>query len=288
MTNSYTYPEGTEPARQGHEDLFRDLEAPFTRSREEAWLAVERRMAATPQRRPVIRTLAPAWIAAAAAVLLLLATGLVMRFYTSAISSMPGEQLTQTLPDGSSVILNAGSEMKWNPLWWRISRQVTFSGEAFFEVKPGSRFSVVSDRGTTSVVGTSFNIFAREEDYRVACLTGKVKVTSPDREEVILTPEYQAVIVPGGGITVTRQETPENARSWTTGRFTFTSVPLRSVLDEIERQYGIIIRMEAPGDRLYTGYFSREKSAGEVIGLVCKPFGLTFAQNPEGTFIIKN
>jgi ferric-dicitrate binding protein FerR (iron transport regulator) len=287
MTHSYIYPDGRGTG-QDHDDLFRNLEIPFTRSREEAWLAVERRLEASPQHRTFLRTLTPSWIAAAAAIVLLVATGLVMRYYSTGVVTLPTQQLTQTLPDGSSVTLNAGSEMRWNPLWWRFSRQVAFSGEAYFEVKPGSRFNVISDKGTTSVLGTSFNIFARDKDYRVVCLTGKVKVTSPSREEVILTPEYQAVIVPGGSISVTRQTNPENATSWTAGRFSFASEPLRSVLDEIERQYGIVIRMESPGDRLYTGYFSREKSAGEVIGLVCKPFGLTFAENPEGVFIIKN
>ena len=66
--------------------------------------------------------------------------------------------------------------------------------------------------------------------------------------------------------------------------FSFKARPLRLVFDEIERQYGVDIVLQGEGNYLYTGYFSRNKPVEEVLELVCKPFGLTFARNSEKSF----
>lgn len=270
-----------------HEAMLSRLEVPFSRTPEEVWEALSGRMQDRPVK--VVRLSSSRILALAAAlVVLLLGTYLVVRYYSVSVISSSGQQLSHNLPGGSAVMLNAGTEMKYFPLWWRFSRIVTLDGEAYFEVEPGKTFEVRSDNGRTTVLGTSFNIYARSDGYRVDCLTGKVRVTAPSREAVVIGPEYQAVIGSDGKITVRRESSTQGPISWTEGRFTFASVPLRRVLDEIERQFTVRIRYEGPADLRYTGFFSRDKSVEEVLELVCKPFGFNFVRNPEGDFEIKH
>jgi hypothetical protein len=68
--------------------------------------------------------------------------------------------------------------------------------------------------------------------------------------------------------------------------FSFTARPLSQVFNEIARQYGVKIILNAGADYLYTGYFSKDKPIGDVLTLVCKPFGLTFARVSDKEFKI--
>jgi transmembrane sensor len=213
-----------------------------------------------------------------------------MRFYTNTVECPAGQHLAYVLPDGSSVQLNAESTLKYHPLWWSFSRSLKFEGEAFFEVTKGSKFEVFSDMGTTAVLGTSFNIFSREDEYKVTCFTGKVKVSSPvTSEQVIITPDYKAEISKNGSITVSKEQKPSSDISWINNMFNFNAQPLSIVFKEIERQYNIQIQSNIALDYYYTGYFSKDKPVEEVLALVCKPFGLTFVRLSDNSYkIIQN
>ena len=115
------------------------------------------------------------WSIAAVFVLFLGISGF-FRFYSKTITTQAGSHLAMSLPDGSKVNLNAQSTLTYHPYWWRFERKVTFEGEGFFEVEKGKRFSVISKLGTTQVLGTTFNIFSRNDVYRVTCISGSVKV----------------------------------------------------------------------------------------------------------------
>ena len=91
-----------------------------------------------------------------------------------------GQKTTFQFPDGSLVTLNAESHLSYPERFGRTTREVTLTGEAFFEVteNPSQPF-IVSARGVnTQALGTSFNIRAYEGEptIEVVLATGKVKV----------------------------------------------------------------------------------------------------------------
>jgi ferric-dicitrate binding protein FerR (iron transport regulator) len=266
------------------EHFFSQVRPPFDKSREEVWESLESKLTERSQTRVIRFRPGRFAVAAAAIVALLFGTFLVLRFYSVSVQSDPGQILAYTLPDGSEVNLNAGSELKYHPFWWRYEREVRFEGEAFFNVEKGREFSVHSSQGTTIVLGTSFTIFSRQAEYRVACITGSVKVVSSTEKEVILSPEYKAIIDPSGNIAVTREKSPETSISWMDGMFRFSARQLRLVFDEIERQYNIDIKFNPSEEFLYTGYFSKEKPVEEIMDLVCKPFGLNFVKRSDKAY----
>ena len=265
--------------REGEpEGFFSKLEVPYGKSRGQSWAELEARMAKAPPAK-VVSLLRPRLLVAAAVLLFLLSTvALVMRFYTITVESTAGEHLTFVLPDGTVVDLNARSGLSYHPFWWKMERSIRFEGEGYFQVEEGGQFLVRSGNGATRVLGTSFHIYSRSEEYRVTCFTGTVKVTSPTGQEALLGPEYKARVSPDGNVVVTMEGNPEETIRWMNGMFSFVAQPLRLVLDEIERQYGIIIEFDAADSYQYTGYFSRETPLEEALELVCKPFGLNFAR----------
>jgi transmembrane sensor len=222
-----------------------------------------------------------------ASLLLLIGIAGFMKFYTKTVYTPAGQHLTLCLPDSSLIELNAKSSVGYHPYWFRLSRTVTLNGEAFFKVISGNRFKVISEKGETTVLGTSFNIYSRNNEYSVTCFTGKVRVVSKGKSErVLLNPNEQAFINKDGFLRFVREVNTQTIKSWRDNMFVFTGSPINSVLQEIERQYNIKIIFKADTNLTYTGNFSKLLSEKEVLNLVCTSLGLTFEARSGMEFLV--
>ncbi|MGQ7870574.1 FecR family protein [Sunxiuqinia sp. sy24] len=273
------------------------LEIPYSRSKTDVWAAMETQLETVPQVKPIRLYSRPAFrLAMAASILLVVGLVGLMRFYTLDVISNPGQQLVVDLPDGSAVHLSAVSEVSYHPYWWRFSRELSFSGEAFFEVEKGSRFSVKSEKASTIVLGTSFNIFARDQSYRVACQTGKVKVVGQaDGSVVILTANEKAELKAGNGFEIQRQINFKSEAAWINDEFNFRGKPLKEVLEEVERQYGVHIQGKdllnhGTYDASISGHMVRsELNAEAILEMICTIYNLKFEKvNPNEYRISRN
>ncbi len=270
------------------DDFLKQVEIPFQKSKEVVWADLSAKLADTPTTKQPAKVIAMSFgkIAAAATVALLLGLGLFSKLHTNTIICERGKQLEHKLPDGSSVELNAESSLTYHPYWWTIKREINFEGEGFFEVEKGSNFTVISNKGTTQVLGTSFNISTRNNNYAVFCKTGKVRVSSNDSDEkTILTPDMLAEIK--DNIKVTTSKDAKAILSWKDDRFHFEAKPLPQVFEEIERQYDITIQQQLSNSAVsYTGYFNKPDKADIALNLICQSFGFTFVKLDEHTFRI--
>ena len=266
------------------EAFFRQAQIPFEKSKEDIWASLESKFATKQLEKTTVLKRYRIGFSIAASILILAGIFSIFRFYTTTVESLAGQHLAVNLPGGSSVILNAKTSISYHPLWWRFSRELRFEGEAFFEVEKGKKFVVNSSKGKTEVLGTSFNIFSRNDQYEVSCRTGKVKITSHTKEDAILSPGYNASINADGKVLVFKPDKPENNISWIDNKFIFTGTPFTAVIKEIERQYNVQITFPVGIEYYYTGYFTRDKPVEQVLDLVCKPFGLTFVAKHDGSF----
>jgi transmembrane sensor len=259
----------------------------WEKSKEQVWPEMERKIEVSPEVR--VRIMAEPWfkLAMAAVFTLLVGISVFMQLYTKTIDIPAGKHLNIYLPDNSRVHLNAQSTLSYKPLLWRFSRKIKFEGEAYFEVQKGKKFEVTSGKGKTIVLGTSFNIYSRDNDYQVTCVSGTVKVMERiSKKEVLLYPGQKAEVSPGGILEIRSDVNTELTLSWLANRFSFTSEPLSKVFDEIGRQYGIIISIPGDIDYTYTGTFMRNTSVEHVLNLVCRPFNLEFTRKSEDEYII--
>ena len=275
---------------ENNEDKFNDLvsklEIKWEKPKDEVWNKLSMQLKAKPviQMKPKKMR----WPMAVAAVFILaISLGIFMRNYSKDFIAPNGTHLAVNLPDGSTVNINAGSEISYNPYWWRVKRQIKLKGEAFFKVKKGRPFSVQSKMGTTEVLGTSFNVFAREQNYEVTCVTGKVKVKANTSENsVIIHPYQKASLKKTGQLVVKKNINIENTKAWISGRLVFTSMELIDVFQEIERQYNLKIILPDSLTERYTGSFDKTQPAQELLQLICRPYGFKIEKKGENKFSI--
>ncbi|MFO7657000.1 MAG: FecR domain-containing protein [Bacteroidales bacterium] len=247
----------------------------WEKSKEDIWEKLEKKLdKTTPEPKKI--TLRP-WInlAAAAVVTLLIGITAFMYLYTKKTVVPAAQHSSIILPDYSVVKLNAQSTLSYKPLWWYFSRELKFEGEAYFEVQKGKKFEVASRYGRVIVLGTSFNIFSRNKDYNVLCISGSVKVVENlGRKEAVISAGQKAYIDKEKLLRVEQNVNTTQVLSWMENRFSFTSAPIKQVFEEISRQYNIKITAEVSPDNYYTGTFLKPASAEQALGLVCKPFNL--------------
>ena len=257
------------------------------KSKEQVWMDMEKKM--KPSQTSGTKVILLPWVkvAMAAAFALLIGIAAFLQLYTKNVGIPAGQHSQIYLPDQSLVKLNAQSSLSYKPLLWKFSRKVKFEGEAYFEVEQGKKFEVISNSGKTAVLGTSFNIYSRNNDYQITCVSGKVKVTaSENNREAILLPGQKAALNPSGTFDVQSGVNKEQSLSWLNNILSFTSVSLLKVFEEIGRQYGILVIIPGDLDNMYTGTFRRDTSIENALNLVCKPFNLSFTRKSNDEYII--
>ncbi|NHF58186.1 DUF4974 domain-containing protein [Flavobacteriaceae bacterium TP-CH-4] len=170
------------------------------------------------------------------------------------VTTQYAEHKEVVLPDNSEVILNADSQISYNSKNWESQRNVELDGEAFFKVAKGKRFTVTTDAGTVSVLGTQFNVEHRKDFFEVTCFEGLVSVLFKGQEKRL--PAGTSLVAIKGALVDTHSPNTE-VPSWVNSESSFKSIPLRYVLDEFERQHNIkVVTENVDLDQLYTGTFS--------------------------------
>lgn len=263
-------------------NLIPRLRVPEVKSKEQAWKDIEADIA---KKQVVLKRSLNIWGNAIAASVALL-VGFSMWFYAASDTKIwcgPAQMATVYLPDSSEVTLNAASSLVYNKMSWKKLRVVKLEGEAFFRVKKGSRFDVVTFAGKVSVLGTSFNVFARDNFLKVYCETGKVAVISTDT--VVLKPGMKAKLTTGAKAQII-VENHITEGSWQKGDFWFSNSPLPEVIVEIERQFDVDVEYEGLGNRYYSGYFNKS-SLSEALKAVFYPMRLKYRIENKRIIIYK-
>jgi ferric-dicitrate binding protein FerR (iron transport regulator) len=180
-------------------------------------------------------------------------TGTAMRYVVNTSKTI----LRQSLPDGSVVWLQPGSEMHYPTTFSNTQRTLQLKGEAFFSIArdPSKPFLITSGNVLTRVLGTSFNIRAYENapSIDVSVMTGKVSVniqdsintTAVDAASVSLVAQQRARYVKAQH-RLEKQEgyvLPELA-IWKSTTFIFDNQPLRNVLPLLNEKFGVHIEAE--------------------------------------------
>jgi ferric-dicitrate binding protein FerR (iron transport regulator) len=212
--------------------------------------------------------------AAAAVILLLIGIYSVSVIYSNQrMSTGFGNQTQITLPDGSLVSLNSGSKLVWNEKKFNRNRLVTLSGEAYFEIEKGGEFIIQTENGTVEILGTKLNVFSREKEFWVSCLTGKVGVETENSNQILLPGEI--VELTSQGLEKRVLTEVNQTAAWKEGMFYFEDKPLVSIFAEIERQFDVSIQFEGDVNRSITVSFTNNKLE-EVLDVVCIPMGLKY------------
>ena len=246
--------------------------------------ALEKLKEARKQEAKVVKLSPYSSILRIAAVVVMVLLGYLLVFHQKAteFSTSTGEKQLVSLPDHSSVQLNALSSLSYNTADWSKNRAVDLKGEAYFVVSKGSRFDVNTKDGIISVLGTEFNVKSREAFFEVQCFEGHVAVIV-QRDTIQL--------LAGNGIRFSEGnkqflEVLYAGPAWTKNESRFESVPFSEVISEFERQFDVTIETKNVD---LTKYFSGSFTHGDfeiALKSISTPLNLTIEKTTDKHIVL--
>jgi len=170
-------------------------------------------------------------------------------YYMTSDSSGPelykseNEVLQFATKDNSSIWLNRNSQLA-EVSDFTSTREVNLKGEAYFDVvsdKDNPFVINISNDEFIRVIGTSFNVLNRGQDFDLAVYSGHVQLHVLDRV-IDLYKNDRVKRVNGSYVKVTNKD--KNILSWKNKVLIFENEKLENVFDELETYYNVNINVE--------------------------------------------
>jgi len=164
----------------------------------------------------------------------------VLKFHTAA-----AQRSTVRLANGSTIHLGPATSVTMTDGIAHVA------GEALFVVSPNTLhpFVVQTRSASVQVLGTTFSVrqYPEESRSRIVVDQGKVSVRTnlqgaTSRALAILGAHMSAQVT-DSGISVSTNVAPRDFADWARGALVFDRVPLRDVVAELVRAYGVDIRI---------------------------------------------
>ncbi len=186
------------------------------------------------------------------------------------------------LPDSSEVRLNSNSKLTFSKEGWNENRKVFLNGEAYFNVRKGSSFEVVSPNANTRVLGTRFNVLDRDEFMEVHCYHGSVLVETPVSSNTLKA----SFAVRLDRNKILNLKTSQQYPLWIDRFSEFKSVSVSFVLKELSSQFPIQFEVDSSVDlnKKYTGKFSHQDLT-EALQSFTLPLGLSYSIKGDKVFL---
>jgi len=203
------------------------------------------------------------------------------------IETSNGERSRLVLPDGTRVMVSANTTFTYPATFGKQSREVSLSGEAYFDVthNAGLPFVVKSKDVSIKVLGTKFNVYAypSENYFEASLVEGKIQAYSERNKKKVMT------LLPNEKVRYNyANETFEKSTTdlqvetaWTRGDLYFQSETLLSILPKLERYYGVKfdINGQLPNTVLTASY--HETDVNEILRNLAIHYRFSFTKNGE-------
>ncbi|MBO9635553.1 MAG: FecR domain-containing protein [Chitinophagaceae bacterium] len=228
---------------------------------------------------------------------------------TSEIVTRNGSRTRIKLPDGSTVWLNAGSKLNYDKSFGVKLREVTLTGEAYFDVVRNLEvpFLIHTHRIDVRVLGTQFNVRSYPgESTEAALVKGSIEVSllNDQSGKIILKPNQKIVVdadstthstkpklpsrwkdedqVSIQQLTIDRRDGTTLETAWVENKLAFVEEPFIDVAKKLERWYGVSISFSDPKLEWIplTGSFTKENVSETLYALsVAIPFKYSFTDS---------
>ncbi len=223
------------------------------------------------------------WSFAAIAASIAILIGVFMWHPQENFTTVVGQQMAVKLPDGSEMMLNATSTASFDKKDWENNRTVTLEGEAYFKVKKGSTFTVVTPQGEVRVLGTQFTVQAYPTLFEAICYEGKVQVSNRNQQTILTAGNAYRNI---NDQIIEQWDVLDTTPSWIHQASTFRSIPVQYVFDTLEKQYHITIdAKQLDSDLRYTGTFPNN-ALDIALKTVCSTLGMQYTISADGKTVV--
>ncbi|GET28844.1 FecR family protein [Prolixibacter sp. SD074] len=224
------------------------------------------------------------WLGRAAMILVLISVGwLAHQFlspekqekeFTQKFASSIGSISQMTLPDGTHIWLNSGSEVVYQEN--SCERNVQLVGEACFDVAHDEEhpFSVQTENMVVRDLGTRFNVraYPGDEVTETTLIEGSAEILSGNNLKRIceLKPGELAVYDKANKRMSIQEIDPSTIVAWMNGKFVFRNEKLVDICDELGKWYGVRFRFgdDVIKDYRYTANIKRTTSISYVLKML--------------------
>ena len=205
-----------------------------------------------------------------------------------------GSKTKLTLPDGSTVWLNAGSKMVYSQGFGVSDRRLAFQGEGYFEVEKNDEmpFLVQTHDVNVTVVGTKFNFrnYPEDEEAVVELLEGKVALENQLKEEAVryLSPNEKMVLHKATGKMDITSAKVKEATLWTESILLFDEDLLPDIVRKLERSYHVQIEIENEDlkqARFYGQFNQLEQNIYEVLDMLVETGRLEYQEKDKVIYL---
>jgi ferric-dicitrate binding protein FerR (iron transport regulator) len=184
-----------------------------------------------------------------------------------------------TLSDGSHVTVNVASSITYPTVFSGNSRNVTMTGEAYFEIakRPslsGSGnlpFIVAMNGASVEVKGTKFNVNAYEDEgvVKTTLVEGTVNILAGHQRRSI-APGEQAIVMPdlSKEIELEKEADIDEATAWMNDKFRFHEADLQTVMRQVARWYDVEIKYAAKPKLRFGGQIDRSSTLREMFAIL--------------------
>lgn len=251
------------------------------------------------------------WLRLAAMIVFCLGIGMALYWYFrvpaepefAEIRTETDKQLI-TLADGTFIVLNPSSTLRYNVDFGTHERAISLTGEAYFEAAKNSALPLVVHAGQLQVrvVGTAFQVRAYEDapSATVALLEGAVEVsgvrdgTTDQISPIRLHPMQQLEVRRDqtlAALTSFSKDSVLNKLGWwpAADSLAFKEETLEGVLRRISKKFKVqfIVRHEKLNDVRFTGAFSDDASLENVLEVLHLAYPFTFRFEAENRIVIE-
>lgn len=213
------------------------------------------------------------------------------------IAALPAKVETHQivkLPDGSVVVLNAGSSLEFPETFkGKKNREVTLRGEGYFDIKhdASAPFIVYTGKLRTTVLGTAFNIkaYPNDNDITVTVTRGKVKVSDDKKVIGIITPDQQIKFNKYQEASQQQQVDSKEVVAWSDHDIFFDDATLADVAKQLEQRFkvAIVLDNDTIKDCRFTATFVSGEDINQILTVICEFNGSHFNRDATGIIHIR-
>ena len=207
-----------------------------------------------------------------------------------------GRANTVILSDGTKVVLNAATTLKYPASFNGKNRQVYLDGEAYFEVTKNEEkpFVVKLNKQDITVLGTTFNVqaYSNELYSEITLLSGQILLEAFNEKgesmsRMYLKPDQKALSDNKMGSVSLQDVNASLSNAWINGEYKFKDASLSSIVKRLENYYNVKIYLD--DKRLeqikYTGTFSLDQDILDVLRIIDYEKQFTFKRVKKDIFI---
>ena len=186
-----------------------------------------------------------------------------------------GGEYSLALADGTRIVLNSDSRLRFPEYFGKNGRGVFLEGEAYFEVaKDSSRpFVVGVQESFIQVLGTSFNVKGYKDDsyIQTTLVEGKVCFKPRGNEDLKeISPGEQVTYDKNTGEVVVKEVNPNVYAAWVKGVWIVEGMRLDEMMKQVSRWYDVTVFYQNPEAKelVFTGDLERYDNCEDILHLI--------------------